>query len=364
MQWTDDPAAIGLDPARWNRVAPLTASLCGDAAAAICVGRGATGLRPLVSGTVTPGGPPTAPTTRFAVASLTKPVVAALVLAAVERGELSLGDRVLDHLPGFRGGQKRRVRIRHLLTHTSGLPDQLPDDLELRAAGAPLADLLARAVAAPLAAEPGGTVSYSSLGFAVLWAILNGGPSARAGRLLTERIFEPLGMTATSLGAADAGGGAIAEVRDPDGGRHGDRVSIWNSDYWRTLGAPWGGMIATAEDLGRFCSAWALGGGALISPAAVEAATANALAPMRRAPEEDRRGRPWGLGWRRVWPAHAAYFGDLLPPTAYGHWGSTGCVMWVIPHTGVWAVILTTLPQDPDGVICGRLSNAIAASVA
>ncbi|MFH5803435.1 serine hydrolase domain-containing protein [Alienimonas sp. DA493] len=367
MNWTDDPAAVGLDPARWARVAPLTARLCGEAAAALCVGRGATALRPLASGAVAPAGPPAAPETRFAVASLTKPIVTTLVLAALERGELSLGERVVDRLPAFGGGKKRAVRVRHLLTHTSGLPDLLPDDLELREAGAPLETFLDRAAAEPLIFEPGRGVAYSSLGFAVLWALLNDGDPTRAGRLLVERVLEPLGMTATALGPAGLPGatdGPIAAVRTPGRASAGTRVSVWNSDYWRSLGAPWGGAVSTAADLGRFCAAWTTGGGPVLSPAAVETATANALAPMRQIPEEERRCRPWGLGWRRVWPAHAAYFGDLLPPEAFGHWGSTGCVMWADPRSGRWAVILTTHPQDPEGAICGRLSNAIAASFA
>ncbi len=375
IDWTDDPAAVGLDPLRWRRVAPLTTALCGEAAATICVGRGMTALRPLASGLVAPNGPATTPETRFAVASLTKPVIATLALAAVERGELSLGDRVVDHLPGFTGGQKRRVRVLHLLNHTAGLPDLLPDDQELRLAGAPLDEFLRRAIAAPLSSEPGRACRYSSLGFAVLWSILTGDDPARAGRRLSERVFEPLQMTATSLGATGAKTAAttgfVAEVRPPDVRRAflGDRIPIWNSPYWRTLGAPWGGMVSTAADLGRFCAAWAIGGGPVLSPAAVRIATANTLAAQRRIPEEDRRCRPWGLGWRRIWPAHAAYFGDLLPPAAFGHWGSTGCVMWATPRVrlplgGTWAVILTTLPQDPEGAICGRLSNAITASLA
>ncbi|NNJ25905.1 serine hydrolase domain-containing protein [Alienimonas chondri] len=368
MQWTDDPAEIGLDATRWARVRPLVNALCGDAAASICVGSGGMGLRPLASGSIRPNGPPATPETRFAVASLTKPLVATLALAAVERGELSLGDRVCDHLPAFVGGQKRRVRVLHLLSHTSGLPDLLADDRELRLSETPLDGFLERAIQAPLAFEPGRACRYSSLGFAVLWSVLTGDDPARAGRLLSERVFEPLQMTAASLGAAEPGGdatvGAVAEVRNPALRLVllEDRIPIWNSAYWRALGAPWGGAISTAADLGRFCAAWATGGGPILSSAAVRTGTTNALRSMRHVPEEDRRCRPWGLGWRGIWPAHAAYFGDLLPAAAYGHWGATGCVMWVNPTEGTWAVILTALPQEPDGGICGRLSNAIVAS--
>ena len=366
VRFADDPAAGGLDPQRWARVAALMKTQCGDAAAAVCAGTGEVAAGPLASGSVAPGGEPATAETRFLVASLTKPVVATLALAAVERGELSLGDRVAERLPAFRTGPKpgtrRAVRLRHLLTHTSGLPDLLPDDLDLRRSGAPLRTFLDRAAACELTFEPGRAVSYSSLGFAVLWDVLTDGDPARGRDLLKDRVFEPLGMTNSRLGGGPPPGERIAEVRRPARESAGERVDVWNDPAWSALGVPWGGLVSTAGDLARFVSAWACGGGPVLSPASVRAATGNALASMRHVPEADRRCRAWGLGWRLAWPAHAAYFGDLLTPAAFGHWGSTGCVTWCEPATARWAVILTTIPQDPDGAVCGRLSNAVVSS--
>ena len=361
-RFSDDPADAGLDPSRWARVESLVRSLCGDAAAAACAGTGNTAALPIVTGSITPGGDPATADARFLVASLTKPVVATLALAAAERGELSLGERVADHLTAFRTGRKRAVRVRHLLTHTSGLPDLLPDDLELRRAGASLRTFLDRAAACDLTFEPGRAVAYSSLGFAVLWDVLTAGDGTRGRDLLRDRVLAPLGMTDTRLGGAPPPGERIAEVRRPARASAGERVDIWNDPHWPALGAPWGGLVSTIADLARFVAAWSAGGGPVLSPASVRTATGNALAGMRHVSEDGRRCRPWGLGWRLAWPAHAAYFGDLLPPDAFGHWGSTGCVTWCDPATRVWAVILTTIPQDPEGLICGRISNAIASS--
>ena len=330
LRFTTDPADAGLDPARWGRAEPLVRSLCGDAAAAVCAGTGHTAAPPVVTGSITPGGDPATAETRFLVASLTKPVVATLALAAVERGELSLGERVADRLPAFRTGRKRAVRVRHLLTHTSGLPDLLPDDLELRRAGAPLRTFLDRSASCELTFEPGRAVAYSSLGFAVLWDVLTAGDEARGRDLLRDRLFAPLGMTAARLGGAPPPGERIARIRRPARASAGERVDVWNDPHWPALGAPWGGMVSTVADIARFVAAWSTGG-ALLSEASVRAATTNALAGMRHVSEEDRRCRPWGLGWRLAWPAHAAYFGDLLPSAAFGHWGSTGCVTWCDP---------------------------------
>jgi CubicO group peptidase (beta-lactamase class C family) len=95
----------------------------------------------------------------------------------------------------------------------------------------------------------------------------------------------------------------------------------------------------------------------------VLAATRNQLEAMRDVPADDRRTRPWGLGWRLNWAAHSANFGDLLGPRSYGHWGATGTLMWVDPELEACAIVLTTKPQEPAGSYLARVSNAIAASL-
>ena len=90
-------------------------------------------------------------------------------------------------------------------------------------------------------------------------------------------------------------------------------------------------MLTSPADYARLCQLMlgggTLGGVRLLSPAAVQAMTTNQLTALPQVPEEDRRCRPWGLGWRLNWPAHSANFGDLLGPRVYGHWGSTGTVL-------------------------------------
>jgi CubicO group peptidase (beta-lactamase class C family) len=101
----------------------------------------------------------------------------------------------------------------------------------------------------------------------------------------------------------------------------------------------------------------------IFSPATVRAMTSNQLAFMSKIPEEDRRCKPWGLGWRLNWPAHSANFGDLLGPQAYGHWGSTGTVCWIDPRTDSYCILFTTQPQEPEGRFMARLSNAVCAAL-
>jgi CubicO group peptidase (beta-lactamase class C family) len=90
--------------------------------------------------------------------------------------------------------------------------------------------------------------------------------------------------------------------------------------------------------------------------------TSNQLAAMPEVPEDDRRCRPWGLGWRLNWPGQPASFGDLLGPRSYGHWGATGTLCWMDPDAEAFFILFTTQPLEQDGRLYARLSNAVAAA--
>jgi len=215
--------------------------------------------------------------------------------------------------------------------------------------------------------------SYSSMGFGLLGAVIErtAGMSPRA--FLQREFFEPLGMSDTTLGTPaewfegdEPVAGRIAEIRIPERFEMGDDWN-WNSRYWRSLGAPWGGLITSPGDLAVFArmmlSRGAHGTQQILSPATVRVATLNQLEALKDIPEVTRRCRAWGLGWRLHWPAHSANFGDLLSPSSYGHWGATGTVLWIDPQSDLWAVILTTEPQEPHGTRLARLSNLLAAAL-
>src|SRR5438094_3952730 len=68
----------------------------------------------------------------FLLGSVSKPITAAAVMTLFDRGKLRLDDRAAKFLPAFTGGGRDEVTVRHLLTHTSGLPDQSANNTELR----------------------------------------------------------------------------------------------------------------------------------------------------------------------------------------------------------------------------------------
>src|SRR5262245_9490452 len=74
----------------------------------------------------------------FYMASVTKPVICTAAMLLVERGQLNLSDPVQRYIPEFAGRGKEAAQVLHLFTHTSGLPDELPNNTELRSQLAPL----------------------------------------------------------------------------------------------------------------------------------------------------------------------------------------------------------------------------------
>jgi CubicO group peptidase (beta-lactamase class C family) len=361
---------IGIDPARFRQACGLLRRWADEdavPAAALCVGRRGRMVAPRFFGRQCPerGAPSLRQDALFLVASLTKPVTVAAVMLLVERGELTLDDPATAFVPEFAAEGKGAVTIRHLMTHTSGLPDQLPDNAALRAAHRPLAAFVAGACASPLLFPPGTKVSYQSMGTALLGEVVRRVTGEALAEFLRREIFEPLGMVDTSLGWQPEKSDRIAAVRLLPGMEKTDWH--WNTPYWLGFGAPWGGLITSPADYARFCqlmlNGGTLGGVRLFGPATVRAMATNQLAAMPQIPEEDRRCQPWGLGWRLHGPGHAPSFGDLLGPRTYGHWGATGTLSWMDPDAEAFCVLLTTRSLDEEGNYLARASNAVAAAL-
>ncbi len=310
----------------------------------------------------------------FLVASLTKPVVATLVLQLVEQGLIGLNERICEFLPEWNRNERRRITLRHLLSHTSGLPDQLPDNLELRSARASHDEFYRRVVDVPLEFSPGSQARYQSMGFVVLAELLRKLTGNPLERLAHERIFQPLGMDDTYLGLAlhpdpESVLSRVVEVElDEEQQR---RSGNWNSSYWQSLGAPWGGMLSTPADMLKFCRSLPLFAGSipdssawrpLLTHGMCSQAIQNQLVHFEDMNPRDRTFRPWGLGWRLNWPAHRETFGDALSPQAVGHWGATGSLMVCDPTRKAAFVICTSLPIDRSAKDIVRLSNSIITS--
>src|SRR5258708_7231664 len=100
----------------------------------------------------------------FLLGSISKPINVTAVMALFDQGKFQLNDRVKKFLPAFTGNGRDDVTIRHLLTHVSGLPDQLAKNNELRRERAPLTEFAEQAIRTPLDFAPGARYQYSNMG--------------------------------------------------------------------------------------------------------------------------------------------------------------------------------------------------------
>ena len=210
------------------------------------------------------------PWTRFHIASVTKAFTAAAILLLEERGKLSLDDSVSRHLPGYPNGD--RIRIKHLIEHTAGIPnlgsgpdwareERLPHSTE---------ELVALFKDLPLEFEPGSQSRYSNSNYNLLTLLIEKISGQGYESFLRQNIWNPLGLRSTVDGTDmsrlipnRATGVEPAGIRDVGLPRYID----WSSRKGS------GSLVTTALDLDRFIEA--LFGGKLLQPASL----AKILAP-------------------------------------------------------------------------------------
>lgn len=293
------------------------------------------------------------PDSVFLLASISKPISICGLMLLVDQGVVGLDDRVREHLPEFEGEHKEKARIRHLLTHTSGMPDMLPENIDLRRAHTPMSGFVAAALKTPLLFEPGTGFRYQSKGILLASEIV----ARKSGRpfrdFLRESLFEPVGMSRTSLGL---GGREIADTvwcgADPNDERSTSDFGP-NSPYWRDAGNPWGGVHSTGPDLTRLLHVF-LNDGRVGNSRLFGSTTAGDMIRDQNTQLE----APWGLGWglrdSLVW----TYFGNACSARTFGHTGSTGTVAWADPETKLSCVILTNEMVE-DGRLLKAVSNAV-----
>ena len=285
--------------------------------------------------------------TLFDLASLTKVVATTTaVLALAGRGQLGLDDPAARYLPGFTALRDGPVTIRHLLAHTSGLPDTRKFYQWCSSREELLRDLFAT----PLQARPGSRVTYSDLGFLALGEIVAAIAGEPLDAAVRDLVTAPLGLASTGyLPLADTNRAAApdrfaATERRADGTPWNGTVHDENA---RLMGGVAGhaGLFSVAADLAAFCAWW------------VGDADAPVPAALRREAESGQTaglGGSRGLGWVRGGDRFDI-LGGSWPASAVSHTGFTGTSLALDSPSGVWAVLLT------NSVHFGRDATAVKA---
>lgn len=336
-------------------------------AAAIAIGRRGRMLESRYFGRQGPE--PDAPLVRpdgvFLIASLTKPITYLGAMLLVERGLLNLSEPVTRYIPEFAAHHKENILVQHLFTHTSGLPDMLPNNLELRRDHAPLATFARHVILDTLPLFAAGTsFTYQSMGTLIVAELVQRLSGQSIHDFLRSELFEPLGLSSTRLGAAGLDRQRIVRLRTPV-----EQASPWNwnSRYWQDLGAPWGGMFSTPAEYAVLCQLMLdqgrHGDRRYISPATARMMTTNRLDDLPDLPEPLRRGKAWGLGWQMNHPTGTDSLCDLLDRDAFGHIGATGTTVWCDPRTEAFCVLFTSAPRDDAPWRLVAVANAVAAAL-
>ncbi|MSR03474.1 MAG: class A beta-lactamase-related serine hydrolase [Gemmatimonadetes bacterium] len=281
-----------------------------------------------------------APVTRrtvYDLASLTKVIaLTTLTMMAVDQGLFRLDDSVSRYLPAFGGGTKSGVTIRHLLTHSSGLPAHRP----LWRDAADPAAAMALVLDTPLDTVPGARMVYSDLGAIVLTQIVERAFGQPIDRLFASKVATPLRMTSSRFTPPGRWVKRIAPTeRDPWRGRliRGE-VHDENAAF---LGGRSGhaGLFSTADDLIGF-GEWLLG------QRAGRGSTIRTAPRLREAVvlEFTKRqdvvaGSSRALGWDTPAPGNSA--GTRVSAEGFGHTGFTGTSIWLDPSRDLVIVLLT-----------------------
>lgn len=279
---------------------------------------------------LTPEKVPIAPESLFDMASVTKVVATTTaVLQLLEQGIWRLDDRVSHFWPEF----SPEITLRHLLTHTSGLPAWLPIYEEAEGPD----EYRRRLAQVELKSKPGTEVVYSCLGFLILGGLVEEVTGQPFDAYCREHIFEPLGMTDTLFNPqGDWRSRCVATEQKKDDAL--PLQGVVHDENARGRGGIAGnaGLFSTAYDMGLFCQAM-LNGGTLhgrriLASTTVELATLDHTVHLNASR---------GLGWVVKGTRSHSSAGDLLSPRAYGHTGFTGTSIWIDPENDLFVVLLT-----------------------
>jgi SSS family transporter len=327
--------------------------------------------------------------TIFDMASLTKCLVTATaVMQLYEAHKLQIDDPVAKYLPEFAVNGKQAVTIRELLTHYSGLPE----DLDLKDAwglAAPdKAEGVRRAMNASLETAPGTHFKYSDINFITLGALVEKVSGERLEEYAQEHIFTPLKMTHTRYLPTSAWIPNIAPTAYDNEG-----TAATNPDYdkllrgtvhdptTRRMGGVAGhaGVFSTAGDIALFAQALLdrLAGRPSDFPLKQatlklmtqpeQPLTAVSSATIFTADGKTTTGvAARGFGWD-INSAFSRPRGEVLPIGSFGHTGFTGTSLWMDPASDTFVVLLSNAihPRGapPISVVRGQVATAAAKAI-
>jgi CubicO group peptidase (beta-lactamase class C family) len=285
------------------------------------------------------------------LASLTKVVgMTTGIMQLYEQGKVDLDAPLQRYIPEWQGAHKELVTIRHLITHTSGLPAFKPYDQQTHDP-----DSLAKLMfATPLDTLPGVRMVYSDIGAYMLGKLVERLSGETLDQYVLNHVFRPLGMNETMYRPPASLKPRIAptEIDPVRGGKVWGVVHDERAYYLGGVSAH-AGIFSSAHDLARFARMYlnngTLDGVRIIRPETIELFTTRQV--------QDR-----ALGWQKPDGSNSA--GHLMSERAFGHTGFTGTSIWIDPSRDVFVILLSNRvnPTRANNKI-GRVRVALADAV-
>ena len=283
--------------------------------------------------------PPVSPDTMYDIASLTKVVVTTTLVEKLVEGDfpspLNLDAPIERYLPEWATGPqpdwRRKVTVRNLMTHTSGLPPFK----EYWRTSTSKQETLRGIFAEPLEYEPGTKVVYSDLGIILMAEIIQRQTGQPLDQLANEYIFGPLGMRHSMYKPPKALWPEIAPTEIDNQLRHRLVQGEVHDENAYAIGGVSGhaGVFSTSPDLSAFCQ-MLLNGGVYAHKRILKRATIAEFTAPQPMTKNLRT-----LGW--VVPTEGSSSGHYFSAHSYGHTGFTGTTIWIDPDRQLFVVLLT-----------------------
>jgi CubicO group peptidase (beta-lactamase class C family) len=292
-------------------------------------------------------GVPVSDRTLFPLASVSKPFTAAAFMRVAEQGLISLDDPVTDVLHDFGHfddpleeginpfleSRRDEVTFRHLLAHTSGLPENVPRDKLDMSQLPSMEEQVDLMLQTPLKNAPGERLRYSNLGPAIAARAIEEVTGTPIHELIQRLVLDPLDLEDIVLTPGGDYDDRIALLQDP--ANEGTPAESYNSRYWRDMGITWGGYFGTTLAALRFATGFLPGRDSALAPESVREMTTDQV-----------NGAPggvesmgaiwdpgfWGIGWEIKGTKRKHWTGTTSSPDTWCHWGQSGTLTWVDPQ--------------------------------
>ncbi|HEX4795891.1 MAG TPA: serine hydrolase domain-containing protein [Humisphaera sp.] len=281
----------------------------------------------------------------FWIASMTKPITATAVMMLVEEGKLSVDDPIDKYIPELAhlktaDGQEHVITLKHLFTHSSGMPDAGPGELRTPQN---LEQVMKHYVGKTLLFAPGSQWKYSQTGINTLGRIVEVVSGKPFQEFLQERLFTPLGMKDTTFYLTKDQIPRLATAYKKTGDKlEPAEISMFSGQDLTSRNrypAPNGGLFSTASDYGKFArmilNQGTLDGHQYLKPQTVTQMTTVQSGDLVTGFTP---GNGWGLGWCVVRQPQGS--SQMLSPGTHGHGGAYGTQAWIDPQKGLVYILM------------------------